>query len=150
MKVLIVEPDLAFGEFLKDSLSDLGYFVALVACPEEACQRIPEMRPEVTVCSHSPPILESIDCVRKIKACCPECHVVIHTPSPTLELALAAVNEHVQAVIPKRAELPDLLQILEEVESQDAERRKREDQHSRLVMEYARLKRSYDELKGKP
>jgi len=85
---------------------------------------------------------------KEARKLCPRCSVIIHTPTPTLEIALAAVREHVEALLPKKAELPDLVAIFDEIEKKSARINEREEQHSRLVMEYARLKRSYDEMRG--
>ena len=148
MKVLIVDENQPFWEFLKNSLADLGYSAENVNSLKEACRLLPNLQPEVLVCGHTPPNLDALSLSKEARKLCPRCSVIIHTPTPTLEIALAAVREHVEALLPKKAELPDLVAIFDEIEKKSARINEREEQHSRLVMEYARLKRSYDEMRG--
>ena len=74
--------------------------------------------------------------------------IVAWMNKPVVAQIIRLINEfHVCAFFSGRPELRDLLVVAERVENRSKHEHERENQHSRLTLEYARLKRAYDELR---
>ena len=147
MKILLCGHRTEYLAMLAASLKDLEYDCLQTSSAETAAATLTAARFDVLVVCHAPGHIDAIEVLAQTRASSPRTRVLMAASEPTLELVCTALNLHAWAFFPREIELPDLLSALAEIETETADFRKREEQHSRLALEFARLKQAYDDLR---
>ncbi|MBF0500338.1 MAG: response regulator [Candidatus Riflebacteria bacterium] len=163
MRVLIVHQDEEFRNTLKYSFDGIGYEADATGDQGQAVLLYRTNKHEIVFSGHNPPDLDALMLLKTLRSEYPDARVVISNPQADLNQICAAIHLHVFDFFPKKIEFRQLLVLAEEI--QEAQQRlpapstdavaadnsqmiAREEQHSRLVLEYARLKQAYEDLRG--
>jgi len=162
MRVLIVHPESDYRNSLKYSLDNLGYPTDAAQDQSSAMASFSEHRHDFVFIGHQPPDLDGLILTRSVRENQPGTKVVLVAPSADLNLACAAIHHHVFDFFHKKVEFRQLLLLVEEVAEEQARNQSRaagfspedqekmlarEEQHSRLALEYAKLKQAYEDLR---
>lgn len=162
MRVLIVHTDSDYRNSMKYSLDNLGYPSDIAVDQASAMAAFNQHHHEFVFVGHHPPELDGMILTRSLRENSPSTKVVLMTTSADLNFACAACHAHVFDFFPKKVEFRQLLLLIEEVAEELARTQsqaagfspedqkkmlEREEQHSRLALEYAKLKQAYEDLR---
>lgn len=92
-RVLIVDDELSFGQFVGEALTELGYTVTVALRPSEGLARLGEASFDVAVLDLNLPEMGGIELARRIKEKSPETQMIVLTGQPDMESAIEGIRE---------------------------------------------------------
>jgi len=149
MKIFLLEREKARAQAMRESLNDLGYECQTAETSQDLGFIFKELNPMLIVSVHSPPIINAMEVIRQWQQFSPKSFLVIASPDLDLNIACEATNAHVFAILPRSYELADLISLADRLALEVKETRVKEEQHSRLALEYAKLKTAFEDLRRK-
>lgn len=146
MKLLLIDDDVNCLEGLTSALEPAGYICGAFTNPEEAVENFRQKQYDVVITDMKMPGMNGIQVLKETRSLCPNTRVIIVTGFGDVETAIAAVNNGAYAFFGKPIDIDELMDTLEKIEGEIGEQEKVRRDHARLALEYARLKRAYEEL----
>lgn len=148
MNILLIDAQSESQKETCENLSILGYTTEAVSTAAEAIAAIQRLQPGLVVFSSQPPF-DAIPLVTELQKACPTALYVAWAEKPKLAAVLQLLNNHhIYAFWQERPDMRTIMVWAAEAEKRGANLQEREMQHSRLALEYAKLKQAYDELRG--
>lgn len=146
MRLLLIDDDADCLDGLTTVLEPAGYACSAFTAPEEVVEDFRQKQYDVVITDMKMPGMNGIQVLKTILSLSPNTRVIIVTGFGDAETAVAAVNNRAYAFFGKPIDISDLINTLERIEGEIREREKVRKDHARLALEYARLKRAYEEL----
>lgn len=145
---MIISSEKSLTESLQQNLKDMEYECVVAADGAAAIQLLSESRPNIVAIDHHPPLVHASEILKEMRDIFPGDKVWVLVGSPDIDIPFAceAVELGVSGLQNRKIELRDLLVALDESEKVQKKNREKELQHSRLAMEYSRLKLKYEDL----
>ena len=94
-RVLIVDDEPSFGQFVSEALKELGYRVTYADRPSEGLARLAESPYDVAVLDLNLPEMDGIALAHRIKEKSPDTQVIMLTGNPDMESAIGGIHEGV-------------------------------------------------------
>ncbi|MFZ2958686.1 MAG: hypothetical protein WA705_17490 [Candidatus Ozemobacteraceae bacterium] len=163
MRILIVHPDEEYHSTLKYSFENLGHQADSTGDQVQAMSLFRSQNHEFVFSGHNPPALDALILLKTLKKESQNVKLVISAPQADLNFVCEAIHQRVYDFFLEKVEFRQLLMIVEEIEESRNRREaartseayhdagamgNREEQHSRLALEYARLKQAYEDLRA--
>jgi len=92
------------------------------------------------------PVMSGIEVLQKALQINKEAKVIIITAYGDVETAILAVNNHAYAFFGKPINFQELLETIERIENEKNEKKLTKEEQTRLIDEYAKLKKAFEEL----
>ena len=92
------------------------------------------------------PVMSGIEVLQKALQIKKEAKVIIITAYGDVETAILAVNNHAYAFFGKPINFQELLETIERIENEKNEKKLTKEEQTRLIDEYAKLKKAFEEL----
>ncbi len=125
-KVLVVEDSRPQAKHLEGLLVAAGHHVDLAANGAEALAAIAQNIPDVVLTDMQMPEMNGLELVAAVRSACPALPVVMATGDGNEELAVQALRAGAASYLPRRNLDRDILELLTEILSVTASRKKRE------------------------
>jgi putative nucleotidyltransferase with HDIG domain len=91
-RVLVVDDEPAFGQFVEEALTESGYEVTSVLLPSEGLERLSRISFDVAVLDRNMPEMDGLELARRIKVKSPDTQVIVLTGNPDMESAIEGVQ----------------------------------------------------------
>lgn len=149
MNILLVDSTPETLKESRENLSILGYECAVVSSAADAGQAATKLQPALVIISCQAP-LEGPAILADLQKTLPTALFVLWSEKPKVAQILQALNNHhIHAFWQERPDLRSIMVWAADAEKKGGENfQEREAQHSRLVLEYAKLKQAYDDMRG--
>lgn len=92
-RVLIVDDEPSFGQFVGDALQELGYTVTLALRPSEGLEHLKAASFDVAVLDLNLPEMGGIELARRIREKSPDTQLIMLTGHPDMESAIEGIRE---------------------------------------------------------
>src|SRR5262245_35218339 len=92
-RVLVVDDEAAFGQFVCEALQELGYEVSYAERPSAGLRRLAETFHDVAVLDLNLPEMGGIELARRIKAESPDTQLIVLTGHADMESAIEGIQE---------------------------------------------------------
>jgi len=92
-RVLVVDDEPSFGQFVSEALTEFGYEVALALRPSQGLERLAKTSFDVAVLDLNLPEMGGIELARRIKAKSPDTQLIVLTGHPDMESAIEGIHE---------------------------------------------------------
>ena len=92
-RVLVVDDEPSFGQFVVEALSEFGYEVAFGLRPSEGLALLAKSSFDVAVLDLNLPEMGGIELARRIKAQSPDTQLIVLTGHPDMESAIEGIQE---------------------------------------------------------
>jgi len=92
------------------------------------------------------PVMSGIEVLQKALQINKDAKVIIITAYGDVETAILAVNNHAYAFFGKPINFQELLETIERIENEKNEKKLTKEEQTRLIDEYAKLKKAFEEL----
>lgn len=92
------------------------------------------------------PVMSGIEVLQKALQINKEAKVIIITAYGDVETAILAVNNHAYAFFGKPINFQELLETIERIENEKNEKKLTKEEQTRLIDEYAKLRKAFEEL----
>lgn len=148
MNILLIDPTPESYKESCENLSILGYATEAVATGADAVQAVSRLNPSLIVLSCQPP-LDVPAVLGELQKLAPQALFVLWAEKPKLATVLQFLNTwHIHAFSQERPDMRSIMVWATDAEKKGVNFQEREAQHSRLALEYAKLKQAYDDLRG--
>jgi putative nucleotidyltransferase with HDIG domain len=94
-RVLVVDDEPSFGQFVSEALTELGYQVEYAERPSQGLQKLAQAGFDVAVLDLNLPEMGGIELARRIKANSPDTQLIVLTGHADMESAIAGIQEGV-------------------------------------------------------
>ncbi|HNV69400.1 MAG TPA: hypothetical protein PKO06_06850 [Candidatus Ozemobacteraceae bacterium] len=149
MNILLIDPHPESLKECCENLSILGYSTEAVQTATDAVSAAQRLQPGLVVLSCLPP-LEAPALLAELQALLPSALFIPWAEKPKVALVLQLLNtHHIHAFSQERPDMRTIMMWAAEAEKKGINLQEREAQHSRLALEYAKLKQAYDDLRGR-
>jgi putative nucleotidyltransferase with HDIG domain len=92
-RVLVVDDEPSFGQFVSEALTELGYDVVYAERPSQGLEKLEQARFDVAVLDLNLPEMGGIELARRIKAKSPDTQLIVLTGHGDMESAIAGIQE---------------------------------------------------------
>lgn len=147
MKILLVDDNTDCLDDLAAALGPAGYQCETFTVSQKALEAYRQARHDVVITDMKMPGMNGLELLKEIRLINNEAKVIIVTGYGDVETAIAAVNNRAYAFFGKPIDLNDLMETLKKIENEFNDLAKAKSDYDQLVMEYRRLKETYEELK---
>jgi two-component system response regulator AtoC len=113
-KILVVDDDETIRKTLKTILEDEGYIVDLASTGKEAIAKTEKSSYNIALLDIRLPDMEGVDLLKRMKSNVPRTRKIMVTGYPSVQNAIAAVNDKADAYLVKPVDVEKLLAAVQE------------------------------------
>lgn len=146
MRILLIDNEIGVIKSLKDSIEPAGHDCILAQNPKKALTLFTKEKFDVVITDYKMPQMNGIEVLKSIKEYKKETPVIMFTAFADVDNAIDALNNGAYAFFRKPFDLKDLLNTLMKIEEEKMYVQKKEINHRTFVVEYYKLKMTYDNL----
>jgi len=149
LNILIVDDDAGCLDSLRSSLELYSHNCEAFTLPRmavEAYKKNPSGY-QLVITDMKMPSMTGMQLLKKIKEINRDAKVIIITAYGDVETAMEAVNNHAYAFFGKPLNFQELIETIDRIENENAEKKLTKEEYARLAEEYSKLKKAFMELK---
>jgi len=148
LNILLIDDDNDCLRSMASVLNLARHACDMFGSPEQALKAYRRKTYDVVITDMIMPGMNGLQVLRQIRSINPDARVIIVTGHVEAEIIVAALNSRAYAFLGKPLKIDDLMEILEQIEQENRDFEKARKEHARLAMEYARLKRAFEDLQA--
>ncbi|HOT76651.1 MAG TPA: response regulator [Candidatus Wallbacteria bacterium] len=148
MNILIIDDDSGCLDSLSSSLQLYSHNCEAHTNAVKAIEIYREnpSRFDLVITDMKMPVMSGIEVLQKALQINKDAKVIIITAYGDVETAILAVNNHAYAFFGKPINFQELLETIERIENEKNEKKLTKEEQTRLIDEYAKLKKAFEEL----
>jgi len=100
-RLLLIESDGVFANFLQDYLSEIGYAIIPSGDPTEAISLARQHKPDIILCDHRPPSLDGLQLIRRLHDAAPNTIIIATSSLVTADIARMTLEAGAVAFLAK-------------------------------------------------
>jgi two-component system C4-dicarboxylate transport response regulator DctD len=146
MKILLIDDDEASVKSLSSFLGMANHCCQAFTIPEQAIAAYRRNAYDVVITDMVMPGMNGLEVLQRIRSINPDVRVIIVTGHLDIGIISAALNNRAYAFLAKPLSIEELMATLGRIEQENRDLERAGWEHGRLAMEYARLKRAFEDL----
>lgn len=148
MNILIIDDDSGCLDSLSSSLQLYSHNCEAHTNAVKAIEIYREnpSRFDLVITDMKMPVMSGIEVLQKALQINKDAKVIIITAYGDIETAILAVNNHAYAFFGKPINFQELLETIERIENEKNEKKLTKEEQTRLIDEYSKLKKAFEEL----
>jgi two-component system response regulator AtoC len=146
MKILLIDDDEVSIKSLASFLEMASHCCRAFTVPEQAIEEYRRNAYDVVITDMIMPGANGLEALRQVRAINPGAKVIIVTGHLDAEILITALNNRAYAFLSKPLKIEDLMAALDSIEQENRDLKQTRWEHAHLTMQYARLKRAFEDL----
>ena len=146
MKILLIDDDEVSIKSLSSFLGMDNHCCQAFTVPQQAIEAYRRNAYDVVITDMIMPGMNGLEVLQRVRSINPDARVIIVTGHMDLGIIIAALNNRAYAFLGKPLRIEELMAALARIEQENRDMEKAGWEHARLAMEYARLKRAFEDL----
>jgi DNA-binding NtrC family response regulator len=146
MKILLIDDDEVSIKSLASFLEMIKHCCQAFTVPQQAIEAYRRNAYDVVITDMIMPGMNGLEVLQQVRSINPDAKTIIITGHVDAEIIIAALNNRAYAFLGKPLKIEELMTTLYRIEQENRDMEKVAWEHARLAMEYARLKRAFEEL----
>ena len=146
MKILLIDDDETGMKRLASFLGMANHSCQTFAFPQQALEAYGRNAYDIVITDMLMPGINGLGVLQRVRSINPDAKVIIVTGHMDIEIIIAALNNRAYAFFGKPLKIEELMATLGRIEQENRNLEKARWEHARLVIEYIRLKRAFEDL----